>query len=151
MNTGEICRRRVVTVQRGDDLGIAARLMRENHVGFLVVVESDSQGGASRIVGVLTDRDLVVSVLARDLNARDFRVGDVMTAKPVTARERDSLAFALAEMRRLGVRRLPVVDDTGALTGVISLDDIVAQLARQLDDVAGSIRTEGRVEREMRT
>ena len=79
------------------------------------------------------------------------RVGDVMTAKPVTARERDSLAFALAEMRRLGVRRLPVVDDTGALAGVISLDDIVAQLARQLDDVAGSIRTEGRVEREMRT
>jgi CBS domain-containing protein len=150
MNIGEICRRRVATVQRGEDLSAAARLMREHHVGFLVVVESASRAGASRVVGVITDRDLVVSVVARDLNARDFRVEDVMTREPVTARERDTMEYALAEMHRLGVRRLPVVDDCGALAGIVSLDDIVAQLARQLNDVSGSIRVEGQVEREIR-
>lgn len=150
MNVLEMCRRNVITVGRNDELSVAARLMREHHVGFLVVVESASASAAAHVVGVITDRDLVVSVLARDVNARDFRVEDVMTPKPAMARERDTLSYAVAEMRRLGVRRLPVVDDSGALTGVVSLDDIVAQLARQLGDVAGSIRTGGRVEREIR-
>jgi CBS domain-containing protein len=151
MNIGDLCRRNVVTVQRGDELSLAARLMREHHVGFLVVVESTDRAGLERAVGVLTDRDLVVSVLARDIDARTLRVEDVMTPEPVTVREGDTLEFALAQMRHLGVRRLPVVNECGALAGVVSLDDVLAQLARQLDDVAGSIRTGGRVEREIRT
>jgi CBS domain-containing protein len=102
------------------------------------------------VVGVLTDRDLVVSVIARDIDARTLKVGDVMTSGPVTVREHDPLEFALAEMRRLGVRRLPVLNDCGTLAGVVSLDDIVPQLVRQLNDVAGSIHTEGLVERESR-
>jgi CBS domain-containing protein len=150
MDIGSMCRRRLITVQRGDELKEAARLMREHHVGFLVVVDSVDRQGQGRVVGVLTDRDIVVSVIARDIDARTLKVGDVLTSGPATVREHDPLEFALAEMRRLGVRRLPVLNDCGTLAGVVSLDDIVPQLVRQLNDVAGSIHTEGLVERESR-
>ncbi len=151
MEIRDICRQNVITVQRDDDLSRAARLMREHHVGFLVAVDSVAREGMRRVVGVLTDRDLVVAVMALDLDPHDLCVEDVMTPDPVTVREHDTLSFALGEMRHLGVRRLPVLDDCGALAGLVSLDDIVTQLARELNDVAGSIRTGGLVEREVRS
>ena len=151
MNVRDLYRRTVITVQSTDELMTAAQLMRQHHVGFLVVLDPPGPAGAQRVAGVITDRDLVVSVLARGADPRALRVEDVMTRDPVTVRERDSLTFALGQMRRLGVRRLPVLSDSGALAGIIALDDVVGQLARQLDDVAGSIRAGGLVEREVRT
>jgi CBS domain-containing protein len=150
MNVGEICRRNVATVRPGDELLAAARLMREKHVGFLVAVEPAVKEKTWQPVGVLTDRDLVVSVLAREADPRTLCVGDVMTRKPVTVMMSDSVAHALHEMKRIGARRLPIVGDLGEMVGVIALDDIVEALAGQLQDVAGSIRTEQKIEKALR-
>jgi CBS domain-containing protein len=150
MNVGEICQRNVVTVRPFDELLTAARLMREKHIGYLVVVEPAFAEGAFQPAGVLTDRDLVVSVMARETDPRSVLVGDVMTREPVLARIGDSLPAALEQMRRIGVRRLPVVDDHGDLVGVLSLDDVIYSLVGQLGDVAGSIRTEQLVEHSLR-
>lgn len=150
MNVGEMCQRNVVTVRPQDELTAAARLMREKHVGYLVVVEPTVADGNFRPVGVLTDRDLVVSVLARDANPNALRVGDVMTRNPVTARFDEALSDALRSMRGIGVRRLPVVGSRLELLGVISLDDVVEAFASQLQDMAASIRSEQAIEHAMR-
>lgn len=150
MNVGEICRRHVATIRPLDELPAAARLMREKHVGYLVVVEPAVAEKTWRPVGVLTDRDLVVSVMARDADARALRVEDVMTRAPVVVMMSDSVGHAVHEMRRIGVRRLPIVGELGELVGVISLDDIVESFAGQLQDLAGSIRNEQKVEKALR-
>lgn len=150
MNVGKTCRQNVVTVRPFDELTAAARLMRENHIGYLVVVEPDVGDASVKPVGVLTDRDIVVAVVARETDPRSLRVGDVMTRQPVVAAEGDSIATALQEMRRIGVRRLPVVGQRGQLVGVLSLDDVLDGLAADLQSVAGSIRREQQVESALR-
>jgi CBS domain-containing protein len=151
MNVGEICERSAVTVRPLDDLLSAAHVMRNKHVGYLIVVEPGIVDGSSKPVGVLTDRDLVVTVLAREVDAHALQVRDVMTRDVVAAREDDAVGAALTQMRRIGVRRLPVVNDRGALVGVLSLDDVIDSLAAQLRDVAGSIRSERMVEQVLRS
>jgi CBS domain-containing protein len=90
-------------------------------------------------------------VLAREVDAHALQVRDVMTRDVVAAREDDAVGAALTQMRRIGVRRLPVVNDRGALVGVLSLDDVIDSLAAQLRDVAGSIRSERMVEQVLRS
>jgi CBS domain-containing protein len=150
MNVGKIGRRNVVTVREFDDLTQAAQLMRERHVGYLVVVEPKPADGSLMPVGVLTDRDIVVSVVGRDINPRELRVGDVMTRQPVVIGEGKSVPAALKEMRRIGVRRLPIVAADGQLVGVVSLDDILDVVAAEMVEVAGSLRNEQLVENTLR-
>ena len=142
MIVSEICRRNPVTIGAHEELASAAGLMRERHIGYLIVVEPP----APRAVGVLTDRDIVVGVLARGTDPRLVKVGEVMTREPVVVCEDASLTTALAEMRRIGVRRIPVVDAAGHLTGVLSLDEILDTVAQELLGVIGSIRTEMQTE-----
>lgn len=151
MNVGTLCRRNVVTMRPFDEVTAAARLMRERHVGYLIVVEPAVADGAWHPIGVLTDRDIVVSVLAPGADPRQLEVKDVMTREPVLAREEDSVASALQQMRRIGVRRLPVVDARSQLVGVLALDDVLDAMAGQLQDVAGSIRSEQAIEHALRT
>jgi len=145
MNVGHVCQHKVVTTSPTEDLATAARLMREKHIGYLVVVEPGAQEGFVP-VGVLTDRDIVVSVVAADADPRALCVGDVMTRKPVTVLLEDTVPDALQEMRRIGVRRLPVVGPFGNLHGILSLDDILIRMAGDLDGAAGAIRKERAVE-----
>ena len=147
MNAGSVCKRGVVTVAPTYDLIAAAHLMREKHVGFLVVCEP-KQG--PKVVGVLTDRDIVVAVLAQEVDARSLKVGDVMTRDPLVIEEGQSIEAVLRHMREAGVRRVPVVDRSGALSGVLSIDDVLERIAEQLIDIAGSIRNEQRMERAVR-
>jgi len=150
MNIGAICRRNAVTVRRTDELIAAAQLMREKHVGYLVVVEPDVAGGVLRPTGVLTDRDIVVTVVAREADPRALRVGDVMSQPPVTVSAAASVEQALGEMRRVGVRRLPVVGQRGEVVGIASLDEVLQHLAGELQNVAGSIRNEQVIEGTLR-
>jgi CBS domain-containing protein len=144
MNAGSVCKRGVVTVAPSDDLIAAAHVMREKHVGYLIV------SVASRVVGVLTDRDIVVAVLAREVDAHALKVGDVMTRDPLLIDESQSIEAVLRHMREAGVRRVPVVDPSGMLTGVLSIDDVLEHIAEQLINIAGSIRNEQRMERAVR-
>ena len=105
LSAGDLCTRNVVFAHRDMALGEAAQRMREHHVGCLVVVDDAVEGRVP--VGLLTDRDIVIAVVARDVDVRTLQVDDVMSPTPVTAREADSLLDSLAAMRRAGVRRLP--------------------------------------------
>jgi len=150
MNVGNICQRKTITIDQRAELIAAARLMRDRHVGFLVVVGHDPGTDLSRPVGVLTDRDLVVTVLAKETDPKTLRAGDVMTLNPVTVGESDSVERALQEMRHSGVRRVPVTGSRGELVGVLSLDDLLQFLAGQIQNVAGAVRNERRIEGALR-
>jgi CBS domain-containing protein len=137
-------------VRPSDELIKAAQLMRERHIGYLVVVEASMAEGGWVPVGVLTDRDIVVTVVAQGADARALRVGDVMTRKPATVLAEDSVADALGEMRRVGVRRLPVLGEGGTVCGVISMDDVLTALAQDLGNAAAAITRERNLETELR-
>ena len=145
---GEVCTRSVTIAFRTTLLNGAARLMRENHVGSLVVV--DEIGGKRIVVGILTDRDIVTSVLALDLDCSTLMVEDVMSTDVVTARENDSLIDVMQIMRRKGVRRVPVVGPEGELLGLVTLDDLLEILAQELGLLVSAIETEGQRERRLR-
>jgi CBS domain-containing protein len=150
MNTGQLCSRKPLTVRRSDDLIRAAQLMRERHIGYLVVVDSDVADQSPLPVGVVTDRDIVIAVVAREADPRELRVGDIMTQPPVTIGVAEPVEKALREMRRIGVRRLPVVGKRGELVGVLSLDDVLEVLAIDLQNIAGSVRHERQIEGSLR-
>jgi CBS domain-containing protein len=145
MKTENICQRPVITIRSSDEVIKAAQLMREKHVGYLVVVESDSM----RPIGVLTDRDIVVSVVAREVDPATMRVADVMSPRPITAAEDESVEEALGKMRQFGIRRLPVVNRRDELVGILATDDVLRALAVETQDIATAIGRERQIE-EMR-
>jgi CBS domain-containing protein len=149
MSISALARRDVVSVAEDADLVAAARAMRERHVGMLVVTRPLGAGGEEPI-GIVTDRDIVVAVIAREADPRELRVGDVMTPGAITVSQGASIDEALHRMRETGVRRLPVVDGSGRLAGLVSVDDIVDHVAGMLLNVAGAIRNEQRIERTSR-
>lgn len=148
LTAGEICTRSVTIAFRTTPVDGAARLMRDNHVGCLVVV--DEVEGRRIVVGVLTDRDIVTAVVAPGLDAAALTVDDVMTTDLVTAREDDSLIDLMRSMRRKGVRRLPVVGGLDELIGVVTLDDVLGVLSEELGLLVGTVDSEGKRERKMR-
>ena len=141
MEVGGLCRYRPGTIGPGADLVDAARLMRECHVGFLVVTEGTSP------LGVLTDRDIVLEAVAGDVPLHEVTVRDAMSAEPVTLTADTALEDALDSLRTAGVRRAPVVDEGGRIVGVLSIDDVLDHIALQLGAVAGSLRHEQAIER----
>jgi CBS domain-containing protein len=145
MTVGQVCNPNVATIRADQSVVDAATLMRQEHVGNLIVVES--RRGASVPVGILTDRDIVVSVVAKRVAPDSVTVGDAMTRDLLTVRDDASLEFALHEMRRRGVRRVPVVRAaSGDLIGIVAADDIIQHLAVQLGRLADLIRLEQRAE-----
>lgn len=144
MKVGQHCKKGVVSIRATADIADAARLMRDEHVGFLAVFNEGDD--LHKPVGVITDRDIVLMVNARDLNTHDVTVGDVMTRQPLIANEHDDVTDLLQAMRMAGIRRVPVVDTRGALIGVIAADDVIDLIAGLLCDVSGSIKHEQRQE-----
>lgn len=128
----------VATIDASADVARAAVLMRQEHVGDLIVTRSGA--GRSVPVGVITDRDIVVEIVAKGVAPGEVRVGDMLKRELLTLREDHGLEFALNRMRQAGVRRAPVVDAAGCLVGVLALDDVIDHLAAQLGDIAGTIR-----------
>lgn len=148
MKIAEVCRRGAIAIASNEGISEAARLMREHHVGFLIVYQSGDD--LRRPIGVLTDRDLVIEVMAKRVDPEALRVDDVMTRKPLVAIETEDLGDLLQAMRLGGVRRVPVVDVRGALTGVIAIDDVFDVITNFMCDLTGSIKHEQRVERRAR-
>jgi CBS domain-containing protein len=140
MTVGQVCNRIVVFAYRDTPLPEAAKLMRENHIGSLVIVDEAARGRVP--VGILTDRDIAVAVVAQALDPRTLTAGEVMTGEPVTANEQDDVLDTLQRMRRRGVRRLPVVAANGTLAGIVTLDDLLELVAEQLGDIVQAITAE---------
>ncbi|MDE2093393.1 MAG: CBS domain-containing protein [Burkholderiales bacterium] len=133
VHIGEICTRSVVTCTRDISALELARLMRERHVGAVIVV--DERDGKPTPVGLVTDRDLVVEVMAGAVDPEIVRVGDLIVAEPVTAVDTELVFDAVWHMRSQGIRRLPVVDAQAHLVGIVTLDDVTRFLAEQLNAV----------------
>jgi CBS domain-containing protein len=148
MLVGKICNREVVFVEPDTSIAEAARLMREHHVGGLVVVQEKS--GKRVPVGIITDRDLVIEVIAEGVDMGEISVGDIMSDQLVTAREGDDLLETLKMMRARGIRRLPVIDDDGALAGILTVDDLIDLFSEQIADLARLIAFEQKREQERR-
>lgn len=140
MRVGDCCSKAVVVAQRDTAVIEAARLMRNYHVGVLVVVTPGDHGPVP--VGMVTDRDLVVEVMADGVPASDVIVGDVMSTDLAVAGRDDDLLSAMSRMRAEGVRRMPVVDEHGTLDGIISIDDAVALLAGAIGKVPEIVRSQ---------
>lgn len=140
MTIGEICNREVVIVERDTAVTEAARVMRQYHVGDLVVV--DASAGKRRPVGIVTDRDIVVEVVAAEVAADTLTVGDIMSGEVATVGEAEGVFEALRYMRGKGVRRLPVVDAEGWLVGIVTLDDLLELLAEELGELAKLVSRE---------
>ena len=120
--------------------------MRDRHVGDLIVTDAQR-----RPVGILTDRDIVVSAVAQSPDRLDaLSVADVMTADPVTALLNETIDDALAKMRAGGIRRLPVVSSDGRLEGIVTFDDILKRMSTDLDGMVGLVAREQSREREVR-
>jgi CBS domain-containing protein len=132
--SGQICNREVVFTTRDTTVQAAAKLMRQHHVGTVVVV--DDANGRRVPVGIVTDRDIVVEVCAVDLNPNVITVGDIMAPELLTVREGEGLLQTVEIMRYKGVRRLPVVDRDGNLTGIVSVDDLLEALTEQMTEIA---------------
>ena len=148
MTVENLVTRNVATVDFSATVVDAAREMRNRHVGALVVTKLD--GSAARPVGIVTDRDLVVSVLAMDLAPGLLSAGDVMSAHPFTVRLDDDADAAIRRMRGLGIRRAPVVDPDGLLRGLFAVDDYLEYLANGLREVSILIAQERREEEKSR-
>jgi CBS domain-containing protein len=148
MSIGNVCVRRVFAIEGDADAVEAARRMRSYHVGFLVV--TDGSGPTARPIGVITDRDLVLEVLAQEVAPHAVAMRDIMTPDPLTARESDELHDTLLRMRAAGVRRVPVQNAAGTLVGVLSVDDVVGFLNQTVQDLAGAIDRELSIERRAR-
>jgi len=137
MMIGEMCNRVVVFAHEKMSLSGAAKLMREHHVGSLVVVK---EGDPDRVpTGIITDRDIVIEVVAEGMDHKALTVGEIMGGDLVTAREQDNMLDILQVMRRRGIRRLPVVTASGSLAGIVTIDDLLEIVAEELDDVVKAI------------
>ena len=130
MPIGEFCNRDTVITNRNDTVGEAAKLMRQHHVGDVIVVEE--RDGMRVPVGIVTDRELVVEIMATELDPAVITVGDIMEPELVTVKESVGVFEAIQYMRSKTVRRLPVVDENGGLVGILTLDDLLELLSEEL-------------------
>ena len=125
MSVGRLCSRSVDLVDANETIHAAAARMRDRDVGLLIAV--DERG---RPIGLLSDRDLVTRALAEGHDA-ESPVRTVLTTEPCTIAEEAPIESALSLMAFGGVRRLPVVDRTGKLIGVIALDDVMSLVSEE--------------------
>ena len=141
----EVVVRRSVTARPDETVLCAAQRMRDEHVGNLVILED------GRPAGIVTDRDLVVRVLAGERDPSSVRLEEVMTRAPATVSEDSDVLEVLETMRRTGARRMPVLGADGALVGILALDDVLAWLGRQMSAVGAVVTDDVRAERERLT
>lgn len=138
---GEICERDVVVTRREATVAEAAKLMRDYHVGSLIVVDR-SRGGLPVPLGIVTDRDIVIEVTAVGLDHDTITVSDIMPRELLTIRADEDALEAMRQMRRRGVRRLPVVNEDGRLLGIVTFDDLLDEITFELSELTRTVTRE---------
>jgi CBS domain-containing protein len=144
MSVGAVCNRNVVILENTGSVQEAAELMRDHHVGDVVVVRR--QGLVPIPVGIVTDRDIVVELIAKKVDVNSVAVTDIMSAEILTLKENEQLLDAVEAMRKRGVRRAPVVNTSGGLEGILSVDDIIELIAEQVSGLVSLIHKEQKQE-----
>lgn len=148
MSLKTICNREVLIAQQDDTVVEAAKLMRDYHVGDIVIIEE--RNGLRVPVGIVTDRDIVIELVAKEVDVNSVTLGDVMYRNIILGKENDDINDTIKIMRQKGIRRLPVVADNGALVGIVTLDDLIDLIAEQLQDLAALIGKQQNLEKKYR-
>jgi CBS domain-containing protein len=138
VNIFDICQRDVVSVNGKATVQEAAQMMRDRHVGCVVVTDPEEPG---RVMGMLTDRDLVVRLLAQGLPAEGQAVGPLSRSELAGVPRSATVQEAVEAMHTAGVRRLLVTQADGSITGIVSMDDILDALALQVEALAGALHS----------
>lgn len=130
MTIGAICNHAVITLEANATVLEAATLMRQHHVGDVVVVKNHQ--GKQVPVGIVTDRDIVIDLVATELDCKVITVGDIMVTNLAVAKTSAGVLEVIQLMASKGVRRLPIVGDNSELVGIVTLDDLLLLLAKEL-------------------
>jgi len=126
----------------------AAKLMRQYHIGDVIVTREEN--GRRIPLGIVTDRDIVLGVVAPELSPVALTIGDIMGQELITAGEMEDVFDAVQRMRNKGVRRMPIVQDDGSLVGIVSIDDVIEVLAEEMNQLARLISREQLYEQQTR-
>ena len=140
MTAGEYCNREIIITGQDVSVTEAAMLMRQHHVGDLVVVEQ--QGEKTLPIGIITDRDIVIEVIAKKADPDTLIIKDIMSTGLVTVEENEALLDTLALMQNQGVRRIMVVDAQGSLQGLLSADDAIELIAEAINNLTKLVKRE---------
>lgn len=138
MDIRSICNRDLITINRSASLQQAATLMREHHVGALAVTEGRSEG--EHIVGIVSDRDLAIEVLARGFDGQQMEIGQLLDGRVASVPQQASLMEAIELMQFAGVRRLLVRNELRQVVGLVSFDDVLQACVDQLSGLARVLR-----------
>jgi CBS domain-containing protein len=149
MTVGNYCERNLALLTRDASLQEAAMMMRTHHVGQVTVI--DKLNGKNIPVGMVTDRDLVIEIMALDVDVEQISVGNIMSLELITACQDCSLSDTLDIMQRHGVRRLPVVDNNGALLGIINIEGILNILCQDMSKLLTLFNNERGNEKTLRS
>ena len=144
MNVGEVCSREVYIFKADESLANAVAEMMKRHVGAIVVVEPEPD--RVRPVGIVTDRDVIRGQVSLKKDLPSLTLREVMTSAPLTVSETSGIAEAIEHMRARGVRRAPVVNDSGDLVGIVSLDDLLPIVADELGALARLVGSQASLE-----
>jgi CBS domain-containing protein len=139
MNVGEICTRNYIYVSHQDSVLDVARIMRQQHVGSVVVVDNN---GEMRPQGLITDRDLVLEVLAAQIDPTVLKAEDILTCELICVTETHDVKEALKYLRYYGVRRAPVVNVDGVLVGIFCIEDSLATLSQEFSELVKLLSNE---------
>jgi len=134
MRIGEFCNREVVVIEEERSVTEAAVIMREYHVGDVVIVREEY--GKQVPVGILTDRDIALGIVANGTDPDSVCVGEAMSSELTTVTEDDDLMHVIEVMRENGIRRVPVTDSEQTLVGILTVDDVLDLLSEVLIDLA---------------
>lgn len=148
MFIGEICNRNVIIATRDSSVTELAQLMREHHVGSIIIIEQQNECNIP--VGIITDRDLVIELLSKDVDSKSISAGDIMSTDLVTVRESNHVYDTLKLMRGKGIRRMPVVNDENVLVGILTVDDLLDVVISELDDIVNIVSIEQKREKQLR-
>ncbi|WP_394836445.1 CBS domain-containing protein [Pendulispora rubella] len=124
----------MITVSEHDSVAMAAAKLRDAHVGCVVVTRG------THPVGIVTDRDLAVRVVAEGRDPWRTLVSDIVTYDPFVVAVTDGIETALRRMREHGVRRMPIVDESGGVVGMVTADDLVLLVGREISDLCDGIQ-----------
>lgn len=132
----QLAREEVIHAPPVTPLQDIAGLMRDNRVGSVIITDDD------RPVGIITDRDLAIKAMADGADPQDHVAGDIMSAEVCTVDESTGFYESAETMREHGIRRLPICNDAGELTGIITADDLTELLADEMQQIAGVIQSQ---------
>ncbi|MCB0407108.1 MAG: CBS domain-containing protein [Bdellovibrionales bacterium] len=133
MSLEKICVKDVVTAPKSAKVGVVVDLMKKHHVGSVVILEG--LGKKSVPLGIITDRDIALTV-GVEQNPSHLKVETVMQSQPVTAKVTDGVFETLKKMREFGVKRIPLVDKSGDLCGILAAEDLLNLLSQEMNELS---------------